>query len=171
MGYYSDVAFAISKDVDNPTYEVDGEQVVNGDDDGEPYWFLEELLSIADPDEYHKLDGDYYFFWKGTKWYENTDKRNYVEQLTSNLSNNDITYGYVIVGEDIGDIYTEGDYGYFDIYPVTKIEIPDEWDPEPQRPFDETDPFGEEKHTLTDWCIMSGIDVNDPVVIKAINEG
>lgn len=198
MGYYSYVVLAISANVDEPTYMVDGEEMNNLDENGDVYWDLEEFLSVCEPEEWHRRNGDYYFFWNSVKWYDDFDDVNYVERLTNCLSLNDIDYGYVIVGEDQGDIRIEGSPGMFDVYTITNIESPDDWDPEPTetpREFNEYDPFGEEtvrwndvksdfisqkiliqedameeKHTLKDWCILTGIDVNDPVVKKALND-
>lgn len=106
MGYYSDVAIAISKRdslelIRRATERPDGDIVK---------WLLLERMDQHNLDDIDPSpDGVYILRWYGIKWYEEFSEVKYVMDFIRALGEGN--YEYVRIGEEDTDVEHEGDIG------------------------------------------------------------
>lgn len=70
---------------------------------------VEGVFSSADKHFIHK-SGDELFHWSWVKWYANYPEINFIEKFLERLEDEDKEFGFMRIGEDLGDIEQQGYY-------------------------------------------------------------
>lgn len=120
MGYYSEVALAMTKEAETKLKKKAKKSLAK---DGV-------LALLNDAERYEKKDHDWkdcvLYHWRGLKWYERFADVSFMEKFVDSLNYDE--YRMVRVGEDEGDVTEFGGLRAFNVYSKTKIhfEIGDE---------------------------------------------
>lgn len=77
---------------------------------------LDEMLKEGNNDELSQTD----FAWEWTKWYDTYPEVQAVESLLNMLQDDD--YGFIMLGEEDGDIEKKGCPGEYDMYISTAVD-------------------------------------------------
>jgi len=79
---------------------------------------LDKMLSVAEVERVDEAKTD--FHWEYTKWYDTYPEVRAVESLLDMLQDDD--YGFIILGEEQGDIEQKGYPSDYDMYTNTSVD-------------------------------------------------